>query len=743
MRHLSRPSLSTVAAILVTTALFFGCGNGAGPQGVPDPLNQRRSLELVWSEEFDGTSLDAAKWNIETGYGPGDTGWGNDEWQNYTADAVAVEDGNLVITADCPSGTCGKRDGSITSARITTEGLFSQRYGRIEARIKVPTGEGMWPAFWMLGDSFDDVGWPRCGEIDIMEMHYLHSDDQTTQSAVHWWDESAPLGEEWTYTSGDISFPYSLGEDYHVFSIDWNESRILSMIDGQPFYTRSIDPDTMDELRESFFLILNIAVGGTLGGAPDATTEWPQRMYVDWIRVYGETGGDEVPPPAAGDTAGIYSETDYDTTLPFVDIIPSQTWLGGNTVNLDAESTGVTPAEGSVSFEADFEVDVSNWGGVQFDMDGADFTRYSTLVFSLNTAGFVGFDDMGVEIKDGSDNLTNLPVSGFTPTANGDWDTYEVPLSSFTLPDLTDVKYLGFFTPVDGGGNPIEGTLYFDDIHLSLSCSGVGEVLLPSATYPEDTASTLLTVTDECSAGSTVTVTLDDGVETINLDVDLDSGGYGAVQVNFGPTDDASDTIAIADGDTLTASYTDFNSNDATAVASVVGPGPLTLVGDDNGDGAVYLYATDAAETIDLEDGGVDYTAVDDWSSGATLNNDTSGDADYDPVFSVAPGTGWGGADAGAAAFTGFTGGFATNYETLHFKFKGTGYTSVFVKFANLDPGIQREYALTSVNSISLGNGWYEFSVRLSDFANLATATEMAILNFGAETFYLTDIYFE
>ena len=165
------------------------------------------AYELVFADEFDsGTAPSEDKWTIETGYGPDNDGWGNNEWQLYTPspDNVRVEDGNLVISVQCPSPPCESRDGSITSGKINSLGKFEFKFGKVEARIKPPVGKAAWPAFWSLGTNFPIVDWPRSGEIDFMELHTALSNERTTHFTVHWCDESVQAPEE-------CSFPGRLG----------------------------------------------------------------------------------------------------------------------------------------------------------------------------------------------------------------------------------------------------------------------------------------------------------------------------------------------------------------------------------------------------------------------------------------------------------------------------------------------------------------------------------------------------
>lgn len=240
---------------------------------------------LVWSDEFDtanGSPPDSEKWVLETG---GD-GWGNDELETYTTrpQNVHIQDGNLVITAikEPHTGIDGIAR-QYTSARMKTAGLFEQKYGRFEARIKVPQGQGMWPAFWMLGSNASQVGWPRCGEIDIMEN--VGKEPSTVHGSLHGPGYSGAMPSTATYTlpAGKLS------DDFHIFAVEWEPGAIRFYVDNTLYETRmpadlaSGKPWVFDH---PFFLILNLAVGGGLPGDPDATTVFPQSMLVDYVRVY-------------------------------------------------------------------------------------------------------------------------------------------------------------------------------------------------------------------------------------------------------------------------------------------------------------------------------------------------------------------------------------------------------------------------------------------------------------------------
>jgi len=254
------------------------------------------TFELIFADEFDsGTTPSTANWTIETGYG--NNGWGNNEWQLYTdsPDNIRVEGGNLVISVQCPNAPCGIRDGSITSGRMNSLGKFSFKYGKVEARIKPAVGDAAWPAFWSLGANFPTVGWPNSGEIDFMEMHNWFSDDKTTHFTVHWCDQSIQAPEAcsfrdgWVFDSQFRTFPDSLGDDFHLFQAEWDETKIVGKIDGLIYFTKAINPTTMEEFQREFFLVLNVAMGGTLGSGdqpPNGTETYPQTMLVDYVRVY-------------------------------------------------------------------------------------------------------------------------------------------------------------------------------------------------------------------------------------------------------------------------------------------------------------------------------------------------------------------------------------------------------------------------------------------------------------------------
>ena len=261
--------------IVIAMAIFFwGCER--------DDFQklEERNWQETWSDDFNGASgqlPDATKWAFDLGTGDG--GWGNDELQSYTKNPENVSldgEGNLVITA-INSG------GSFTSARIKTQGIFARKYGRFEARIKTPYGPGMWPAFWMLGENIETTAWPQCGEIDIMELrgqepHIIHG-------TIHGPGYSG--GNPVTKSYSLVNDRYDV--DFHLFAVEWDKDKIDFFVDDY-LYQRIERKDVPGEwvYDQPFFLLLNVAVGGNYVGFPTARTPFPQKMIVDYVRVYQE-----------------------------------------------------------------------------------------------------------------------------------------------------------------------------------------------------------------------------------------------------------------------------------------------------------------------------------------------------------------------------------------------------------------------------------------------------------------------
>ena len=251
-----------------------------------NPQTNRPGWTLVWSDEFnapDNSPVDPSKWVLETG----GNGWGNQELEYYTTrpENAVQQGGNLVIKVlqEKYTGADGvARD--YTSARLKTAGRFSQKYGRFEARIKIPQGQGIWPAFWMLGDDISKIGWPKCGEIDIMEN--IGKEPATVHGTIHGPGYSGDKG---------IGSPYNLppdqhfADDFHLYAVEWEPKAIRFYVDDHLYGTRTpaeLPKGTKWVYNHPFFMLLNVAVGGGWPGNPDAATVFSQTMLVDYVRVY-------------------------------------------------------------------------------------------------------------------------------------------------------------------------------------------------------------------------------------------------------------------------------------------------------------------------------------------------------------------------------------------------------------------------------------------------------------------------
>jgi beta-glucanase (GH16 family) len=238
------------------------------------------SMTLEWSDEFDGNSLDLSNWTYELGDGcdKGICGWGNEELQEYTdsEDNVFIENGKLVIKAT-EKTSCG----CYASGRIITQDKQEFTFGRIDIRAKLPEGQGLWPAIWMLGANINEVGWPACGELDIME--YLGHQPHVVHGTIHYDDN----GYKTTKGAYGLDVSESFGDKFHVFSILWDRNKITWLMDYIPYKTVS-----KDEIGDAYpfnnpqFFIFNVAVGGRWPGYPDETTSFPQQMEIDYIRIF-------------------------------------------------------------------------------------------------------------------------------------------------------------------------------------------------------------------------------------------------------------------------------------------------------------------------------------------------------------------------------------------------------------------------------------------------------------------------
>ncbi|KJD34065.1 laminarinase [Tamlana nanhaiensis] len=241
--------------------LFFSC--------------KEEGKKLIWEENFDGNALNEAHWNFELGNGcPNLCGWGNNERQIYTKTNHKLENGMLTITANL-------KDSVYTSTRITTKNKFQFKYGTIEARAKLPVGQGLWPAFWMLGSNIDTVGWPKCGEIDILE--YVGKEPSMVFTSLHTQDSH---GETINTKKTKIE---GIEDGFHVYKAHWTETKIEFFIDDKLLYTfapEALNDETIWPFNQPFYILVNLAIGGNFGGPEVDDTVFPQQYIIDYIKVY-------------------------------------------------------------------------------------------------------------------------------------------------------------------------------------------------------------------------------------------------------------------------------------------------------------------------------------------------------------------------------------------------------------------------------------------------------------------------
>ncbi len=281
---------SLPVAVLLGCAFAPSVGSSAqvsAPnQSTQSPQASAAAWKPVWSDEFNGPNgspVDDSKWVSETGGG----GWGNNELEYYTArvENASQQNGNLVIKVlpEKYTGTDGVTR-NYTSARLKTLGKFSQTYGRFEARIKIPFGQGIWPAFWMLGDDIDKPGWPDCGEIDIMEN--IGKEPALVHGTIHGpgYSGEHAIGAAFALPGGP-----RFADDFHVYAVEWEPQAIRFYVDDHLYSTRA--PSDLPKgakwvYDHPFFLLLNVAVGGYWPGNPDSSSAFPQTMLVDYVRVF-------------------------------------------------------------------------------------------------------------------------------------------------------------------------------------------------------------------------------------------------------------------------------------------------------------------------------------------------------------------------------------------------------------------------------------------------------------------------
>ena len=330
--------------------------------------------DLVWSDEFDGSQLDSSDWSFEIGTGF-EGGWGNNELQYYTNRNVYLKDGMLVIRAQEES--FGGR--SYTSSRIKTQGKQNFQYGRIDIRARMPEGQGIWPALWMLGKNITEVSWPYCGELDIMEMvGGGNGKDNRVVGTAHW--NSGGLNSAYNPVSSGSPklMPDNLSSNFHVYSIAWTSNRITWYIDDVQYHVIAINnASALAAFQKQFFLIFNVAVGGNWPGSPNSSTVFPQRMVVDYVRVFQDEDG------STGDESG--------STNSVPGLVEAENYT--DMLGIQIETTTDTGGGSNIGY-----IDSGDW--VEYSLDVANAGSYLMEYRLASKNGSDGFQTLidGVQI---------------------------------------------------------------------------------------------------------------------------------------------------------------------------------------------------------------------------------------------------------------------------------------------------------------------------------------------------------
>jgi beta-glucanase (GH16 family) len=454
--------------LIAVIVLFAACSSD---NDNPSPsIQQYDGYTLVWNDEFDGAQVDREKWTYETGDGTDfglPPGWGNNELQLYQDDistvSIQTEDDLSVLKITAfKNGPNAYRSG-----KITTQDLLSVRYGRIEASMKLPEGQGIWPAFWALGVNHQDpIDWPGCGEIDIMEM--LGNEPDRIYSTVHYVDGENSKGE----IQGEVTSTADLSEEFHLYRLDWTPEKLMFYLDDQLINEVPITSD-MKEFQRAFYLILNVAVGGNWPGNPDETTSFPQSLTVDYVRVYEATGADYPPSPElviAEEVIGQFIDPaifGYAVRAGFDRFgeLEIKIYGGGGEPDVVGDSDATDG-----DFSLSFAYPGTTWGGAYLEMvNEADLTdlQGANLTFDMKPSGTL----VDVEVKLESSNQTSnaavfLTNYESTPLSDG-WVQYTIPMSDFSGLDLSKLKIpFSLWNPMSAPETYFEGNILVDNIRI-------------------------------------------------------------------------------------------------------------------------------------------------------------------------------------------------------------------------------------------------------------------------------------
>lgn len=451
--------------LLVLVAVLLGVASCASDPVDPDPSYD--GYTMVWSDEFDA-GLSSENWTFELGDGTDyglPPGWGNNERQLYTSSQNNVlvradGDGNSVlsITARDEPG-----DNQYSSAKLTTQGLQSFRFGRIEARIRIPEGRGMWPAFWLLGENITEVDWPGCGEIDIMEV--IGHEPSVIHSSAHYTNDEKKLESN----TNSLDAGVNLSAGYHLYRLEWTPERLEYSLDGQVVNSVAIEAD-MKEFLRPHYLIFNVAVGGNWPGDPDAATVFPQSMLVDWVRVFqkDDLNVPSIPPLDINEeTIGVLANNIAQHA--FNDARDQFPGIGLKSFGAGGEPTVAASGE---AIDGDSCLILTypgeNWGGAFFELEETvDMSQFANgnLVFSIQKTAQI--DDIEIKLESTATQVSLFLADYSGEEAGNGFIEYRIPMTDFAGLDLTDVRIpFALWNPVDINDGYLAGIVLLDNIYF-------------------------------------------------------------------------------------------------------------------------------------------------------------------------------------------------------------------------------------------------------------------------------------
>lgn len=557
--------------------------------------------QLVWSDEFsqaNGSAPNSDNWNYDIGGG----GWGNQEIQYYTDSTNNAREENGMLVIEAREENFGGRNH--TSARLKTQGKHSWQYGKFEARVKVPSGSGLWPAVWMLGTDIGSVGWPQCGEIDIME--FVGREPYEVFGTIH-----GPGYAGGNAVGQIITRTEPISDDFHIFSVEWDDEEIRWYFDGEHYFTADPTDVFGNEwvYDHEFFIIMNLAIGGTFGGNLDPNVNFPKQMLVDYIRVYaqGSSVGNNVLSNSGFESASLSQWTGYslegtNASGGYVESTSNTYYNGGNT---GGDSVLVRNGTHAVKVFGDFS-GVENDNGIYQEIPAEAGTIWSADAWALTHPQDLmsGDNSIHVEVsfRDANDAILELyrsPVLAANSITPETWTQLSVSQkidpttgallennASITAPSGTQkVRYQANYNqPLYGNGS-----IYFDDLSLVLESNPARTVTATANSNGSISPSGATTVAD--GANQTFTITPDAGY--VIADVLVDGISVGAV---------SSYTFQnIQSPQSIVANFTTEPSEGTTIIALDFGTG--------NGNGPVFTGTFDGTSGfIPYEIENQDYT---------------------------------------------------------------------------------------------------------------------------------------